>query len=88
MRIPFKRRRFRLKLSRRQKAVNRAHAKIRARGDRAIATQDLEDPGQAALLSAPRNRDRAGNPRPASRPSEPLRRVKRAAKGPKTIIRP
>jgi hypothetical protein len=35
---PFKRRRFRPKLSRRQKAVNRAHAKIRARGERAIAT--------------------------------------------------
>jgi hypothetical protein len=35
---PFKRRRFRPKLSRRQRAVNRAHAKIRARGERAIAT--------------------------------------------------
>ena len=34
----FKRRRFRPKLSRRQKAVKRAHAKIRARGERAIAT--------------------------------------------------
>ena len=34
----FKRRRFRPKLSRRQKTVNRAHAKIRARGERAIAT--------------------------------------------------
>ena len=38
VRTPFKRRRFRPKLSRRQKAVNRAHAKIRARGERAIAT--------------------------------------------------
>ncbi len=38
MRTPFKRRRFRPKLSRRQKAVNRAHAKIRARGERAVAT--------------------------------------------------
>jgi len=35
---PFKRRRFRPKQSRRQKAVNRAHAKIRVRGERAIAT--------------------------------------------------
>ncbi|GAB1641416.1 hypothetical protein KRMM14A1259_18390 [Krasilnikovia sp. MM14-A1259] len=35
---PFKRRRYRPKLSRRQKVVNRAHAKIRARGERAIAT--------------------------------------------------
>ncbi|MGX7670824.1 transposase family protein [Plantactinospora sp. DSM 117369] len=32
------RRRFRPKLSRRQKAVNRAHTRIRARGERAIAT--------------------------------------------------
>ncbi len=38
VRTPFKRRRFRPQLSRRQKAVNRAHAKIRARGERAIAT--------------------------------------------------
>ena len=38
VRTPFKRRRFRPKLSRRQKAVNRAHAKISARGERAIAT--------------------------------------------------
>ena len=38
VRTPFKRRRFRPKLSRRQKAINRAHAKIRARGERAIAT--------------------------------------------------
>ncbi|MEH0975341.1 transposase family protein [Micromonospora sp. CPCC 205546] len=38
VRTPFKRRRFRPRLSRRQKAVNRAHAKIRARGERAIAT--------------------------------------------------
>ncbi|MFG3702870.1 transposase family protein, partial [Micromonospora sp. NPDC047620] len=38
VRTPFKRHRFRPKLSRRQKAVNRAHAKIRARGERAIAT--------------------------------------------------
>jgi hypothetical protein len=38
VRTPFKQRRFRPKLSRRQKTVNRAHAKIRARGERAIAT--------------------------------------------------
>jgi hypothetical protein len=38
LRTPFKRRRFRPKLSRRRKAVNRAHAKIRARGERAIAS--------------------------------------------------
>ena len=38
VRTPFKRHRSRPKLSRRQKAVNRAHAKIRAHGERAIAT--------------------------------------------------
>jgi hypothetical protein len=38
VRTPFKRRRFRPKLPRRQKAVNRAHAKIRGCGERAIAT--------------------------------------------------
>ncbi|GLZ60940.1 transposase family protein [Micromonospora sp. NBRC 107095] len=38
VRTPFTRHRYRPKLSRRQKAVNRAHARIRARGERAIAT--------------------------------------------------
>jgi len=38
VRTPFKRHRYRPKLSRWQKAVNRAHARIRARGERAIAT--------------------------------------------------
>jgi hypothetical protein len=38
VRTPFKRNRYRPKLSRRQKAVHHAHARIRARGERAIAT--------------------------------------------------
>jgi hypothetical protein len=38
IRTPFKRHRHRPKLSRRQKAVNKAHAKVRACGERAIAT--------------------------------------------------
>jgi hypothetical protein len=38
VRTPFKRHRHRPKLSRRQKAVNQAHARIRARGERANAT--------------------------------------------------
>ncbi|NYF58572.1 hypothetical protein HDA35_004403 [Micromonospora purpureochromogenes] len=38
VRTPFKRRRFRPKLSGRQKAVNRTHARIGARGGRVIAT--------------------------------------------------
>jgi hypothetical protein len=35
VRTPFKRHRYRPKLSRRQKAVNKAHARIRCRGERA-----------------------------------------------------
>ncbi|MEU4660672.1 transposase family protein [Micromonospora chalcea] len=38
VRTPFKRHRYRPKLSRRQRAVNRGHARLRARGERAIAT--------------------------------------------------
>jgi hypothetical protein len=38
VRTPFKRHRCRPKLSRRQKAVNKAHARIRCRGERAVAT--------------------------------------------------
>lgn len=38
VRTPFKRHRYRPRLSRRQKAVNRTHARIRARGERANAT--------------------------------------------------
>jgi DDE superfamily endonuclease/Helix-turn-helix of DDE superfamily endonuclease len=38
IRTPFKRHRRRRRLSRREKAVNRSHAKIRAIGERAIAT--------------------------------------------------
>jgi hypothetical protein len=38
VRTPFKRHRHRPKLSCRQKAVNKAHARIRCRGERAVAT--------------------------------------------------
>ncbi len=38
VRTPFKRHRYRPRLSARQKAVNRSHARIRARGERANAT--------------------------------------------------
>jgi hypothetical protein len=38
VRAPFQRHRYRPKLSRRQKAVNKAHARIRCRGERAVAT--------------------------------------------------
>jgi hypothetical protein len=39
VRTPFKRHRRRRRLSRREKAVNRSHARIRAIGERAIATR-------------------------------------------------
>ncbi len=38
IRTPFKRHRLRPPLSRHQRSVNRAHARIRARGERAVAT--------------------------------------------------
>jgi hypothetical protein len=38
VRTPFKRHQRRLRLSRRQRAVNRSHARIRALGERAVAT--------------------------------------------------
>jgi hypothetical protein len=38
VRTPFKRHRCRPKLSRHQRTVNRGHARLRARGERAIAT--------------------------------------------------
>ncbi|MGC5023097.1 transposase family protein, partial [Micromonospora sp. DT47] len=38
VRTPFKRHRYRPKLSHRQRAVNRTHSRIRALGERAIAT--------------------------------------------------
>ncbi len=38
VRTPFKRHRYRPKLSARQKAVNKAHARLRSRGERAVAT--------------------------------------------------
>jgi hypothetical protein len=38
VRTPFKRHRYRPNLSARQEAVNKAHARIRARGERAVAT--------------------------------------------------
>lgn len=62
--------------SRRQKAVNRAHARIRVRGERADATPTPGSPDQTALLPPPRDRDRAGHPRPAPRREPDLPRMK------------
>jgi hypothetical protein len=64
VRTPFKRHRYRPRLSRRQKAVSRSHARIRARGERARRhPQDMESPGQAALQPVPDDRDPASHPR-------------------------
>jgi DDE superfamily endonuclease len=52
VRTPFKRRRFRPELSRRQMALNRTHAKIRARGERAIATLKTARPDLLRLRDA------------------------------------
>ncbi|WP_420119171.1 transposase family protein [Micromonospora sp.] len=79
VRTPLKRRRFRPKLSRRQKAVNRAHAKIRARGERAIAT--LKTWRLLVKLRCCPRRATAivqAHPRPAPRRRRPLRRMKMA----------
>jgi hypothetical protein len=52
-----------------QKEANRAHAKLRAPGERANAQfkiQDLEDPVQAPLLPLARRETRQGHPRTAA----------------------
>lgn len=50
----------------------------RPRGTSDRHPQDLEDPGQAALLPTPSHLDHPSHPRPAPRRSEPLRRMKMA----------
>jgi hypothetical protein len=62
-----------------RRAVNRAHAKTRARGERPIATlKTWKILCQAALLPPPRDRDSAGHPRSAPSRSQPLPRSKMA----------
>jgi hypothetical protein len=79
IRTPFKRHRYRPKLSAWQKKVNRAHARIRAIGERANATlKTWEDPEQTPLQPAPGDPDRAGHPRPAPRRDPGLLRTKKA----------
>ncbi|GAA3463405.1 hypothetical protein J2S66_002898 [Saccharothrix longispora] len=65
VRTPFKRHATRPRLSRGQKAVNRAHARIRALGERAVS-----------LLPTPGHRDRRGHPRPAPHRDPPPTTVK------------
>jgi hypothetical protein len=78
VRTPFKRHRYRPKLSRWQKKVNRAHGPHpRHRRTRQRHPQDLESPDQAAVQPAPRHRDRAGHPGLAPRREPGLLRMKR-----------
>jgi hypothetical protein len=46
-----------------QKEANRAHAKLRAPGERANAAQSMEDSPQASLLPLARRETRKGHPR-------------------------
>ncbi len=74
---PFKRRRTRL--SRRQKQVNRHHAKIRALGERAVSTlKTWKNSDQATLLPPPGHPDRSGHPRPPNRRRRPPPTMKMA----------
>jgi hypothetical protein len=79
IRTPFKRHRYRPKLTRWQKKVNRSHAKIRAIGERANATLK----GWKVLTRLRCSPHRAtpivqGNTRPAPRREPHLPRMKRA----------
>jgi hypothetical protein len=79
IRTPFKRHRYRPKLTASQKKVTRAHARIRAhRRTRQRHSQDLEGPEETSLQPTSRDRDRAGHPRPAPRREPGLLRMKRA----------
>jgi hypothetical protein len=67
IRTPFKRHRYRTKLSRWQKKVNRAHARIRAIGERANATLKTWKILIKLRCCPRRARNRAGHPRPTPR---------------------
>ena len=79
IRTPFKRHRYRPKLSTWQKKVNRVHARIRAIGERANAT--LKTWKVLTRLRCSPHRatpDRAGHPRSTSRREPNLSRLKKA----------
>jgi hypothetical protein len=77
IRTPFKRHRYRPKLSRWQKKVDSAHARIRAIGERANATlKTSKILAKLALLPTPRHRDRDHRPTPRREPDLP--RMKKA----------
>jgi hypothetical protein len=79
VRTPFKRHRRRPRLSRREKAVNRSHATIRAIGERAIAT--VKGWKLLAKLHCCPKRATAlpgRDPRPSARRGAALVRLKRA----------
>ena len=82
IRTPFTRHRRRQRLSRRDKAVNLAHARIRthprARRTRHRHPQNLATAQQTALLPTPRHRNRAGHPGPAPRREPDPQQLKNA----------
>ncbi|GIG93330.1 transposase family protein [Plantactinospora endophytica] len=79
VRTPFKRHRFRPEVVTQAKGREpgpREDPRSRRTSNR--HDQDLENPGQAALLPTPSHRDRPSHPRPAPRRNQPLPRMKNA----------
>ena len=84
VRTPFKRHRHRPKLSARQKTVNKAHARIRARGERAVATlKTWKLLAKLRLQPVPDDHNRASHPRPTPRREPDLPTMKNAAHNPR-----
>jgi hypothetical protein len=77
VRSPFERHRYRPKLSRRQKAVNMAHARIRCRGERAVAPLTTWKILTKLRCSPPGRPQCAGHPRspPRRNPDLPRRKT-------------
>lgn len=78
IRTPFKRHRYRPKLSLAEEGQPRSRPNPRHRRARQRHPQDLESPDQAALQPAPGDPDRAGHPRPTSRREPDPPRMKMA----------
>jgi hypothetical protein len=79
VRTPFKRHATRPRLSRGQKATNRAHARIRALGERAVSLlKDWKVLTELRCWPTPSHRDHRGHPRPAPRRDPPQTTMKKA----------
>jgi len=88
MRTPFQRHRYRPKRSRRQKAVNKAHGRIRCRGERAVATLKTWKILTKLRCSPSRTTAmvHAGHPRSPPRRKPDLTRRKSAQPGRPTLV--